>query len=257
MQFRELVSRFSSACALGALFVAGSPASADPIGLDGTIGAEWSGVTPSHVLFDSAAPSSNFDSPSNKSNNVAYDIYMRTDAHYLYAGLKTTGPAVDNSLVFANLYFALVYGGGTGLSTIGFQVTNDLAFDTSNGTAFSDSPANLIRSAVFTGTDTDPDVIEVAIDLSVFMSNALGVSHFSGLPSGETADGIAMFMSQSFGYSAAGGTTDYGPAHLGFVATPNETTVPEPGSLALAGLALAGLAAAGALGRRRGSTQQR
>lgn len=217
-------------------------ASAAPVSIDGTLGAEWSGVPSVHVNYNVAAPVSNFSTPTNSSNNVGYDIYVRKDANYLYVGLKTSGPAVDSTLTFSNLYFALLYGAAYTPSVIGFQVTNDLAFDAGTGDHFSDTAANLIQSSVFTGTAAEPDVIEVAFDLSIFTDNALGVSHFTGLPAGEAPFGILLLMSQSFGYSVAGGTDAYGPTRLGFVGLADTQAVPEPDSIALLGLGLAGLA---------------
>lgn len=215
-------------------------ASAAPVSLDGVLGGEWAGVTPAHVLYDPSAPDSNFAAPTNKNSNVAYDIYMRTDANYLYVGLQTVGPTDANSLVFANLYFALVYGPTySNVSTIGFEVTNNCAFKPGVGScSYPDTSADLIRFATATGTASDPDVIEAAIDLSVFTSNALGVAGYSGLPTGETSAGLVLTLSQSFGYSVAGGTAAYGGNYLGALAVP-AAEVPEPGSLAL--LAAAGL----------------
>lgn len=234
--------------AAAALVTAPLAAMADPVGLDGVIGSDWAGVTPSHVLYSAAAPNSNFGAPTNLSDNSAYDIYLRADSHYLYAALVQTGPAVNDSLVFANLYFRLYYGGAGSYSSIGFETTNDKAFYPNTGASAYDTAANLLQTFVVTGSVADPDVIEVAIDLSVFTHNALGVTGFTGVPDGQTADGIVMTLSQSFGYSVAGGTANYGANALGVVSlAANE--VPEPGSIALVGLAFAG--AAGAMRRRR------
>ena len=214
---------------------------ADPTSVDGVLGAEWAGVSATHVLFDAAAPVSNFGAPGNTNANVGYDIYMRRDSQYLYVGLQTTGAGDSNGLAFANLYFALLTGTGPAYSTstIGFEITNDRAFKPGVNGYFNDT--NLITTSVFTGTAAQADVIETAIDLSVFSSNALGVTGFSGVPSGEEPFGVLMFLSQSYGYSVAGGNAAYGAAQLGFVDLPAANDVPEPSALALTGLALAAL----------------
>ena len=234
------------AIAVAALVTMPLLALASPVALDGVIGAEWAGVTPAQVLYSPTAPVSNFGAPTNANSNVAYDIYMRTDSQYLYVALEETGPAVDNTLNFANLYFRLYYNGGASYSSIGFEITNDDAFYPNTGAKVYDTSANLIQSVV--DSSTDDHVIEAAIDLSVFTQNALGVPGFSGLPSGATDAQIMMTLSQSFGYSVAGGTANYGASDLGTVTVPT-ATVPEPASLALVGLALAGVA--GAARRRR------
>lgn len=227
---------------------------AAPVGLDGSIGAEWAGVVPAVVFQDSAAPVSNFGSPTNI-NATGYNIYERTDGNYLYIGLQTTGAPSAATPVFGNLYFALLYGAGPTPSTIGFELTNDRAFkpgDPSN-TYYNDTAANLIRTSVTAGGGSAPSVIEAAIDLSVFRNNALGVAGFTGLPSGELPFGILTFLSQSFGYSVAGGNANYGPTQLGFVPLLAAAAVPEPETLALFGLALG----AAALVRRRGKRSAR
>ena len=76
---------------------------------------------------------------------------------------------------------------------------------------------------------------------------AWNVAGFSDLPAGETPFGILTILSQSFGYSVAGGNAAYGPTQLGFVPLA-AAAVPEPETLALLGLALG----AAALVRHRG-----
>lgn len=213
------------------------PAAADA-GWDGIIGGEWSGITPVQVAYDSAAPLGNFGAPGPTNHNTGYEIFTRSDSSYVYVALRTTGPTDAQGLVFSNLGFALRYGAGafgTSESTIGFEVTNDRAIK--GGNTFPDTPADLIRQGVVTGTPADPDVIEVAFHWSIFLQNALGVTGY-GLPPGETVAGLRLFRSQSFGYSVAGGPT-YGNNLLGFLTPPAViASAPEPSTLSL--LAFAG-----------------
>jgi hypothetical protein len=216
-------------------------ASAAPTALDGVLGAEWTGVTAASVTHNAAAAEGNFGTPTSQTTGAAYDIYMRRDENYVYTLLQTTSGGTSAG-AFANLYFSLRYGTGTygsGGSSIGFEVTNDRAFRPGVGGYFADTGADLIRYVVSGGGS----IIEAAFDLSLFTSNALGVTGY-GLPSGETAVGIRLNLSQSFGYSVAGGET-YGGARLGFVDLPAAAAVSAPGSVALVGLGLLGLAAVG------------
>jgi hypothetical protein len=235
------MKRFITAVALA---TASASLVAAPIGVDGVIGAEWAGATPVLVGYDAAAATSNFGTPGANNHITGYEIYMRRDGQYLYAAVRTTGPGDSGGLNFSNLYFSLRYGPGTygnNGSSIGFEVTNDRAFRPGLAGYHNDTAANLIQSASFAGAASDPDVIETAIDLSVFTDNALGVTSY-GLPVGETAVGIRLNLSQSFGYSVVGGQANFGDARLGFVDLP-AATVPAPGVPALAGAALLALAA--------------
>ena len=216
--------------------------SAAPVGMDGSIGAEWAGASLVSAGFDSAAATGNFGTPGTNNHVTAYDIRMRRDSEWLYAAVSTQGGGDASAVMFSNLYFSLRYGAGTygsSGSSIGFEVTNNRAFKPGgDGSYFNDTGADLIRSV--SSTSDTLDVLEMAIHLSVFTDNALGVASY-GLPGGETAAGIRLNLSQSFGYSVIGGDS-YGDARLGFVDLP-AAEVPEPASWALAGLALLGLAA--------------
>ena len=220
------------------------PAAAD-IGWDGIIGSEWSGITPVQVAYDPNAPLGNFGAPGPTNHNTGYEIFTRSDNTYVYVAVRTTGPTDSNILFFSNLGFAMRYGTGpfgSNESTLGIEVLNDLAFK--NGIKYLDTPADLIRFGTFTGSSSDPDVIEGAFNWSIFTANALGVAGY-GVPVGETAVGLRLYRSQSFGYSVAGGPT-YGETRLGFLNLPG-TVAPEPNTLTLLALAVVG----GALLRRR------
>ena len=119
-------------------------------------------------------------------------------------------------LLFANLYYSVRSGpgpfGNAGQS-IAFEITNDRAFNPNIGTPYPDNGSNLIQY-VTSSSVGNPDILESAIDLSVFWNNALGVGGFDPDPN---AVGIRLNLSQSFGYSVAGGQADYGDSRLGYV----------------------------------------
>lgn len=243
------LKRFPARALLALSFISSAlPATAaGPVGIDGVIGPEWAGITPSLVTYNPSAPISNFNTPGSENHNTGYEIFARQEAEWIYVGMRTTGPTDSKGLVFSNLSFALLYGPGpygTGERHLGFEVTNDRAFSIDGPIIFApDNASNLIQHAKFSGASSDPDVIEAAFHWSIFWDNALGVSNY-GLPPGETFAGLRLYRSQSFGYSVAGGTTIYGPQSLGlFVAAP------EPGALSL--MAAAGVGAILLRRRRR------
>lgn len=220
------------ALSVGAALAAGT-ASAAPVSVDGTLGAEWTGANVVNVLYNSAAPVSNFGAPTNETNEVAYDIYTRGDSDYFYVGLTTAGPYAGG-LNFANLYFSTTLTG----SNVGFEVLNQNAFVPGVPGSVSYTPgANDIHYAMTPGSASTPSVIEFAAPWEVFTSNSLGLSPAPAVP----ASTVQLRLSQSFGYSVAGGAT-YGAERLG------QVNVPEPATVALAGLGMVG---AFALSRKR------
>ncbi|MBC8089351.1 MAG: PEP-CTERM sorting domain-containing protein [Phycisphaerae bacterium] len=173
---------------------------------------------------------------------------MRRDANWLYTAFRTTGGMNAGGLLFANLYFSLRSGPGpfgSSGSSIGFEIPNDRAFKPGGACCFNDNGSNLIRFATSSSAG-NPDVLESAIDMSVFLGNALNVTGYNVDPN---AVGVRLNLSQTFGYSVVGGATYGDPATgpaLGYVST--QSVVPEPSTYALM---FAGLAAVGVAARRR------
>jgi hypothetical protein len=227
------VSKFWAAlgvCGVAATLLAGS-ANAAPVSINGTLGAEWAGATVKSVLYNPAAPTSNFGAPTNEANVTAYDIYTRGDSNYFYVGLTTTGNTYAGGLDFANLYFSTTLTG----SNVGFELTNQNAFVPGVPGNYPYTPgSNDIHYAVTPGTPSTPGVIEFAAPWAVFTSNSLGLSPAPAVPT--TA--VQLRLSQAFGYSVAGGAS-YGSDRLGQVAV-----VPEPATISLAAAGVVGALAA-------------
>lgn len=208
-------------------------AHAAPVSVDGTIGAEWGSPTAT-VALDTGAAQNNFGAPGTTNHNVAYSIYLRSDGTYLYGAVAASGPT--NSLDFANIYLNVDGLPGPG-SDLGIEVTNDRFFRPGLPGYTSDS-SNLLTFSSGTG------VIEFALEWSMLTDDPYGMGFNTATPGGN----LFMSLSQSFGYSVAGGTS-YGDNRLGNVTVPQ--AVPEPGTLALFGLAMLGV---GAVRRSRKST---
>lgn len=208
---------------------------ASPVGVDGALGAEWSGITPASVTYNAAAPVGNFGTPGTENHVVAYDIYARADASYVY-GLFLASPAVDAAPVnFVNLYLdtnPFVVSG----SDVGFELLNDRAFKPGVPGYYTGlSTLGMVLAQVTGG-------IEFAMPWSYFLTDPQGI----GFPTLSGANNDLRFqLSQSFGYSVAGGAAGYGTARLGLV------EVPETGTLGACSAFAAFAAGLGAYRMRR------
>jgi len=198
------------------------------VGIDGNLGTEWSGANMVSVEFNAAAPTSNFGTPTNENHLVAYDIYTRSDAAWIYVMVQMNeangGSAAAGSAVFgSNLYFDTDPENGNG-SDLGFEVTNNRAF-TPGVPGYNTVGLDLTNYQWASSLDS----IEFALSWNYLMTDP-GAMGF-----GTPTDSVVLRLSQSFGYSVAGGAT-YGDDRLG-----RFEAVPEPGTMILG--ALAGIAA--------------
>lgn len=196
------------------LTVSGGAASSGPLSVDGIIGTEWDGASVVRVNYNPSAPTSNFGSPTNENHQVAYDIYTRQDSKFMYVGLKTVSSAGGTpALPFANLYFGNA-NPGVG-SFVGFEVTNDRAFIPGVSGYFPLASLVGTPNQVFYSVNTSGEyVIEFALPFSFIQNDPLPMG-FPKMIGGSPNDFFELRMSQTFGYSVAGGQAAYGNNRLG------------------------------------------
>lgn len=206
--------------------------------VDGILSAGEYGPATAAVTYNALAPNSNFGSPTGESDAIGYSIYLNATAGMLY-GLLQTNPAGGGCAVgsFANLYFDLDPQNGNG-SDLGFEVTNSDAFIPGVG-----SPV-AAPGLVFS---TTASTVEFGIPIADFTGPIAGLNYYPGhtFPDANNPN-VVLRLSQSFGYSVAGGSATYGTNRLGSVNV--IAAVPEPATIMVLG---AGLLALAGVRRRR------
>jgi len=210
------------------------------IGIDGTLDGAYTHTAT--VTYNPAAPETNFGAPTSQSDAIGYDIYLASDASNVYGYLKTFGAGAEVG-DFANLYFDLDPANGNG-SDIGFEVTNSRGF-VAGGSGYSPVPIGFFASG---------GVIEFSIPDTYFMGPMSGLEsqYAAGQQFAANGDTITLRLSQSFGYSVAGGG-DYGPNRLGAVVL-GGGAVPEPATWAMMILGFLGVGAVLRTRRRQVAT---
>ena len=217
--------RIVSALAAAALSVVVAGQAHALIILDGSADGAY-GAMKSHVNFSESAPTSNFGTPGTNNHLTSYDIFLAYDSGNVYGLLQNTGPRANiNGIAWANLYFDTNNAVSPG-SDIGFELTNNRGF-------IPGVPgySNTLGIQVVT---TDQSV-EFLIPGSYFTSGVSGLGAFPLVAPGGT---LQLRLSQSFGYSVAGGP-DYGPARLGEIQI--GSAVPEPSTWAMMLIGFGGL----------------
>ena len=204
------------------------------------------GAAKSNVTYSPLAPNSNFGAPTNLSDASSYSIYLTSDANNVYGFIQSDRLT---TLIGANLYFDVNPSVGNG-SDLGFEITNGRAFipgvdGYSAGT--SATPLSGLAYAV----SADQTGIEFSIANSLFTSAIAGLDYqYLGGPFPTVGSQIRLNLSQSFGYSVAGGQAFYGDNRLGVVTIGGSATgaVPEPATWAMM---IAGFGLVGSTMRRR------
>ena len=199
----------------------------------------FSGLTPVHVGYDPASPSSNFGGPVTTSNSTAYDVYISSDASNVYFRLQadptenvngSPGRTLASYPDFANLYLSTT---GTG-TNIGVEVSTTQVNDAFVPGGASGYPIPAGDSAVaFTPGTYNPttgvgtgDTIDIGIAWSFFTTNPDNIPNFATLQPGGA---FQVRDSQSFGYTYS---ANFAPTRLGQVTYEGAVATPEPATWA-------------------------
>ena len=216
----------------------GGASYASPI-IDGMYDDDY-GAPTATVLYSANAPEHNFDAPTGLAR-AGYNIYLTSDANFVYGLIQATLAPQGIAGTFANLYFDLDPAAGNG-SDLGFEIgaTSIRAF----APGVSGYAAVSGASAAANGQN-----VEFRIANSAFTGPIAGLFYEPTQTFAKAGDQVVLRLSQSLSYSVAGGPT-YGPNRLGTVTIGAGTSpAPEPASwlMMMAGFGLVGAA----LRRRR------
>ncbi len=210
--------------------------------VDGTLDASY-GAPTAVVGYDPTALDSNFGEPGNASKYIGYSIYLQTDSKNLYGFLQASGPGASVA-PFANLYFDIDPKNPD-------DQGSDIGFELSPGAQNFFIPDNGTKTAV-SGIDVvSADgglAIEFSIPMTFFTTVVPGVTYDAGTIVPTIGGPVVMRLSQSFGYSVAGGSS-YGDTRLGEFTV--KGAVPEPASWSLMILGFLGAGAGLRASRRR------
>ena len=220
--------KFARAATLGILALGYAGAANAAIVVDGVYDVDY-GAAKSTVGFDPSALLGNFGAPGNTNHVTAYSIFLKEQGGYVYGYLQATttpGPAYS----FANLYFDLDRANNNG-SDLGFEILNDRAF-------VPGAPGYSASLGLTFAVSADGKGLEFRIPDAFLTSAISGLTYSPGQQFAAPGGEVVLRLSQSFGYSVAGGSS-YGADRLGVV-TLEASAVPGP----IVGAGLPGIAMA-------------
>lgn len=186
------------------------------------------GASTATVAYDPAAPLGDFSGgPAN--HNVGYDIFLHGADGFVYGFFQADGDT--HGLNFSNVYFNI---DGVGGSDLGFEIGNHKAFIPGvPGLVAAPDISYAIGANSF----------EFAIPVAYFTTAFPGLSYGATLP--HVGDNVQLRLSQTFGYSVAGGSS-FGDDRLGFAKL--TSAAPEPAAWSMM---LVGFFGLGSMVRRR------